>query len=66
MATDLSADWEYCHLGPADSFVGLLGDLKVKTSEGWELAGVTNEASKVYATVKRPLGAPVGTQRRVA
>ncbi len=49
--------WEYCSLGPADSFHGLLGELKARTSQGWELSGVRNESSQVYATVKRPLAA---------
>ena len=57
-------DWEYCHVGPADSFQGLVGELKAKASEGWELSGVCNESSRVYATVKRPVAAaPVGEQR---
>ena len=50
-------NWEYCHVGPADSFQGLVGQLKAKTREGWELSGVRNEFSKVYATVKRPVRA---------
>jgi hypothetical protein len=66
MATDCRMQWEYCYLGPADSFVGLLGDLKVKASEGWELAGVTNESSKVYATVKRPVAVGAGQEQRAA
>lgn len=49
--------WEYCYVGPADSFQGLVGELKAKTREGWELSGVRNESSKIYATVKRPVSA---------
>jgi hypothetical protein len=52
-----SPGWEYCYVGPADSFQGLVGELKAKTSEGWELSGVRNESSKIYATVKRPVSA---------
>ena len=50
----LARNWEYCHVGPADSFQGLVGELKTKADEGWELTGVRNESSRVYATVKRP------------
>ena len=56
--------WEYCCVGPADSFQGLVGELKAKASEGWELSDVRNESSRVYATVKRPVAfAAVGQQR---
>jgi hypothetical protein len=51
-------EWEYCYLGPADSFQGLVGELKAKTQQGWELSGVRNDATQVYATVKRPVAAP--------
>lgn len=61
----LAKNWEYCHLGPAESFQGLLGELKSKTTQGWQLAGVTNDARKVYATVKRPMYA-AGPVNRVA
>ena len=47
--------WEYCHVGPADSFQGLVGELKAKATEGWELSGIRNQSSRVYATVKRPV-----------
>jgi hypothetical protein len=66
MATDCAAEWEYCHLGPADSFLGLLGDLKAKTSQGWELAGVRNDSAKVYATVKRPVREMALAEQKVA
>jgi len=64
--TRRAPDWEYCHVGPADSFQGLLGQLKVKTREGWELIGVRNESSKVYATVKRPVHAIAVQGQRAA
>ena len=47
--------WEYCYVGPADSFQGLVGELKAKATEGWELSGIRNQSSQVYATVKRPV-----------
>jgi hypothetical protein len=56
--------WEYCCLGPADSFQGLLGELKAKADQGWELSGVRNESFKVYATVKRPVAAPAAGEGR--
>lgn len=58
--------WEYCHVGPADSFQGLVGELKAKASEGWELTGIRNESSQVYATIKRPVAtAAVGDSRAI-
>ena len=67
MTTEVHAPgWEYCYLGPADSFQGLVGQLKAKASEGWELTRVRNEASKVYATVKRPLQAVALCTQRAA
>jgi hypothetical protein len=58
--------WEYCYLGPADSFQGLVGQLKAKTQQGWELSGVRSDASQVYATVKRPLDALALCSERAA
>ena len=59
-------DWEYCHVGPADSFQGLVGELKAKTRQGWEVAGIRSDASKVYATVKRPVQGMAVEEQRVA
>ena len=50
-------DWEYSCVGPADSFQGLVGELKVKAEQGWEVTGIRSDSAKVYATVKRPLPA---------
>lgn len=58
--------WEYCSLGPADSFQGLVGELKTKTQQGWELSGVRSDASHVYATVKRPVAAMAVQEPRAA
>ena len=58
--------WEYCYLGPADSFQGLVGELKAKTQQGWELSGVRSDAAQVYATVKRPVAATTVQQTRAA
>ena len=58
--------WEYCRLGPADSFQGLVGELKTKTQQGWELSGVRSDAFQVYATVKRPLAIAAVGQPRAA
>jgi hypothetical protein len=62
----LARGWEYCYVGPADSFQGLVGELKAKANEGWELSGVRNESSKVYATVKRPVAALAVREHRAA
>ena len=53
------AVWEYCHLGPADSFQALVATLKLKGSQGWELAGVTNDGGKVYANLRRRVDVPL-------
>ena len=58
--------WEYSCLGPADSFQGLVCELKAKTKQGWELAGIMNESCKVYATVKRRVHAAAVRGRRAA
>jgi hypothetical protein len=67
MTTETHApEWEYCNLGPADSFQGLVGELKAKTQQGWELSGVRNDAAHVYATVKRPVAATAAQPPRAA
>ena len=64
MGDGYAPGWEYCRVGPADSFQSLVGELKAKASEGWELSGVRNDSSLVYATVKRAVAtAPVGEPR---
>ncbi len=60
----LTTQWEYSCLGPADSFLGLVGQLKVKTTQGWELSGVRNDSSKVYAIVKRPVTSSTAAEQK--
>jgi hypothetical protein len=58
--------WEYAFVGPADSFQGLVEELKTKEKEGWEVAGVRSDSSHVYAIVKRPVVAPAPQDRKAA
>jgi hypothetical protein len=58
--------WEYLFVGPADSFQGLVEELKIKEKDGWEVAGVRSDSSKVYAVVKRPVVGPARPDQKAA
>jgi hypothetical protein len=58
--------WEYSFVGPADSFQGLVEELKAKEKEGWEVTGVRSDSSNVYAIVKRPVVAPARPDQKAA